>query len=333
MTSLSKLPILGLLLACCAWGQTTVSSTTLAAAQGSGDTTVALTSSSGMAARDTAVNTELYIDHELQEVISLSPAVVVNRGVGGSRQSPHAAGAKVWWGPPSTFWKTEPGGACPSVVNVTPAIVVPTGDTWICPASGPNAGVWSKAGPAPDQAYVFSDGVKYISPGACVIPVGTGTLGTAYATLRTATNVTVGQLTVGASGNGTFLLTCDITSGGRTAAGKGPWITGVTLLYGAQTAAISSIAAATVSSIVYPAAGVAAAGTVAAAGGTLVVAPATLVLTTTTSGQCQAETLTFPTPVAPANLQRVTLDQAFTLANSGVLQICGLLVSYTEAPL
>ena len=217
MTSLSKLPILGLLLACCAWGQTTVSSTTLAAAQGSGDTTVSLTSSSGMAARDTAVNTELYIDHELQEVISLSPAVVVNRGVGGSRQSPHAAGAKVWWGPPATFWKSEPGGACPSVVNVTPAIVVPTGDTWVCPASGPNAGVWSKAGPAPDQAYVFSDGVKYISPGACVIPVGTGTLGTAYATLRTAANVTVGQLTVGASGNGTFLLTCDISTGGRTA--------------------------------------------------------------------------------------------------------------------
>jgi hypothetical protein len=97
-------------------------------------------------------------------------------------------------------------------INVMPAIVVPTGDFWICPAVGPNAGVSSKAGPAPDQAYVFTDGVKYISPGACVIPVGTGTLGTAYATLRTATNVTVGQLTVGASGNGTFLLTCDITS-------------------------------------------------------------------------------------------------------------------------
>jgi hypothetical protein len=29
----------------------------------------------------------------------------------------------------------------------------------------------------------------------------------------------------------------------------------------------------------------------------------------------------------------VTLDQAFTLANSGVFQVCGLLVSYTEAPL
>ena len=69
------------------------------------------------------------------------------------------------------------------MVNVTPAIVVPTGDTWICPAVGPNAAVWSKAGPAPDQAYVFGDGVNYISPGACVIPVGTGTLGTAYATL------------------------------------------------------------------------------------------------------------------------------------------------------
>src|ERR1039458_7088850 len=55
---------------------------------------------------------------------------------------------------------------------------------------------------------------------------------------RTAANVTVGQLTVGASGNGTFLLTCDISTPGRTAAGKGQWITGVTLLYGAQTAAI-----------------------------------------------------------------------------------------------
>jgi hypothetical protein len=324
-----------MLLACAcygAFGQTQVASTTLAAAMASGDTTVSLTSTTGILARDTAVNTELFVDHELMEVIYVSPNVVVNRGVGGSRQSPHAANAKVWFSTPPAFWKSEPAGAC-TAQSVTPAIVVPTGDQWICPSSGPNAGVWSKSGPAPDQAFVFTDGVKYVSPGACLVTAGTGTVGTAYGTLRTAANETTGQMTVGASGNGTFLLTCEITESGRTLANKGNTVTGVSLLYGAQTAAITSIAAATLDTVVYPAAGATAAGTVASAGGSLTVTPSTLVLTTTTTGQCNNEYIALGTPLPPANLQRFTLEQSFTLANSGVLQICGVLLYYTEAPL
>lgn len=327
----TKILTLGAALACIAIAQTAVPTVTLTAPMAIADTTGSFSSTAGWLPRDTTVNTELYMDHELIQVISVSPLILA-RGVDTSRQSSHATNAKAWWGPPSYFWKSEPSGACSSL-NVTPVIVVPSGDQWGCPSSGPNAGFWSKVGLAQDQAYVFSDGVKYNTPGGCLLTAGTGTVGTAYATIRTAANVTVGQMTVGASGNGTFLATCDVTEGGRYSPNKGSTITGVTLLYGAQTAAITSIAAGAVSTVAYPAAGVAAGATVTTAGGTLTVAPASLVLTTTTSGQCNAETISFGTPISPANLQRITFEQSFTLANSTILQICGLIVNYTSAPL
>ena len=73
------------------------------------------------------------------------------------------------------------------------------------------------------------DGTKFLTPGACFVTAGTGSVGTAYGTVRVAANNTVGQLTAGGSGAGTFLLTCDLTEISRTLPNKGSTVTGVAL--------------------------------------------------------------------------------------------------------
>lgn len=191
-------------------------------------------------------------------------------------------------------------------------------------------------GPGWNQANsnYLSDGYFFVSPASCG-KLATTTTTTDNGMVPVATGNVVHQFTTNTTG-GTTQITCDVTfPAGRTTAGKGILVTDISLLYGVQTTAISSIAAATVNTVTYPVAlGGAASGTVASAGGSLTVSPASLSLSTTTTGQCYNESLTFATLVAASDLKKLTVDQVFTnSAAATVYQICGLVVHYFNAPL
>lgn len=170
---------------------------------------------------------------------------------------------------------------------------------------------------------------------AAAVLTGTGNSATNPGPFRTATGSTVLQaITTGAASN--LNTTCDITPSSKLTTGKGVIINNVQLFYGDQTTALTSITAPTVQSLTYPATGAAAGLTNAAAGGALTVTPGSLQLTTTTSGQCFSENIAMGTPIPViTDLQRVTLDQTFNQAGAAAqtLQICGVIVHYTNIPL
>lgn len=193
------------------------------------------------------------------------------------------------------------------------------------PGTGPG---WNQA-----NSNYLSDGYIFVSPVNCG-KLATTTTTTDNGMVPAATGNVVHQFTTNTTG-GTTQITCEVDFPSRTTVGKGWLITDVSLLYGVQTTAISSIAAATVNTVAYPAAdGTTASGTVASAGGTLVVTPAVLATATTTTGQCYQENLAFPTLVSSVNLKKLTVDQVFTnSAAATVYQICGLMVHYFNSPL
>jgi hypothetical protein len=178
-----------------------------------------------------------------------------------------------------------------------------------------------------------ADGYAFISPANCAELATTTAISTGPAMVRAAAGNAVLSATTNTTG-GTIAVTCQIPFATRTTAGYGWKILDVSLAYGVQTTALTSIAAATVNTIAYPAAGAAAAGTVTStAGGTLTVTPGTLQLTTTTSGQCFNEKLTFGTPLLlNADTTGFSVDQVFTTAGTTAttLQICGVWVHYTN---
>lgn len=188
--------------------------------------------------------------------------------------------------------------------------------------------------------------VYHAGPDACSITATTGAFaaGSAPTTLagpqliRAATGNTILVATTTAAAN-VLEVICDIAvPGWQLNGGKGVTITGVSLLYGVQTTAFTSIGAATISSVTYPnstAAGAAAAATVASAGGTLTVTPTSLQLTTTTLGQCFNEFISFGTPILESNANpniQYTIDQVFnqTAAAATVINICDVIVFYNE---
>lgn len=191
-------------------------------------------------------------------------------------------------------------------------------------------GGWGNA-----KSNFLSDGYFFVQPGACGVKPTT----TAFAAgnpkmLTAATGNLVLNITTDTTA-GTLDVTCDLAIPGRTSAGKGYLITGVDLLYGVQTTNLSSIAAATVNTVTYPAVGGSGAGTVASAGGTLTILPASLQLTQTTSGQCFREGITFATPVMAVDPAVLTLNQVFTTAGTSAttLQICGAILHYFNVPI
>lgn len=314
------------LLTAAAFGQATLASTTLSNQVGQTDNYIIVASATGITGLGSLgqCQTDLYIDRELMCAVSVSGTqVFVQRDVFnmGTAQTAHASGAVVWIGLPSQFPSSngQPAGYCnPTQLNnnALPWIAVNTGSIYTCNALTNSWG---------------TEGVLFISP------VGCGSLATTTATtdngmVPAATGNVVHQFTTNGTG-GTTQITCDISPGSRLTAGKGAVLTDVEFLYGVQTTAISSIAAATVKTVTYPAstaAGVAAAGTVAAAGGTYTVTPTTLQKTTTTTGQCFNEKVSFGTPVAVnTDNQVLTFDQVFTnSAATTVYQVCGLMVHY-----
>jgi hypothetical protein len=172
----------------------------------------------------------------------------------------------------------------------------------------------------------YNDQLFVIPPSSCWMSVSGTTWSTAPALTRVAANnqVLSGVLSTTA---GTVYIDCDFSFEGRTTSGLGFQITSVSLLYGIQGAAMSSIAAATPTTITYPVAGGAASGTVAAVGGTLTVSPTSPQTGTTTAGQCYNENIAFGTPFTMSNLTRFTLEQGMSNSTTATtLQVCGMLV-------
>ena len=325
--TITKIAIAFALFSALAFGQVTLTSTTLSLAVQPTDNYVVLASTTGVTGQGSLgqCQTDLYVDRELMCVISVnttSGQVTVQRDVFnmGTVVQQHASGAVVWIGTPANFPTSngQPSGYCnPSQLNngALPWIAVNTGQIYTCNSA---TNQWGTEG------YVF------LSPSCGALATTTTT--TDNGLVVAATNNLVHQWTTNGTG-GTTEITCDLVLPSRITAGKGAVLTDVDFLYGAQTTAISSIAAATVKTVTYPAStasGAAAAGTVAAAGGTYTVTPTTLQKSTTTSGQCYNEKISFGTPI-PVNTdnQVVTFDQVFTnSAAATVYQVCGLLVHY-----
>jgi len=281
--------------------------------------------------------TLLYVDKEQMQVIGVNTTlntVLVNRGYNGTAATAHISGATVYFGPPEYFSNDGyfnpfgPIGACnPTVQLVLPRLVPETGLLYNCvpTTSGGTTYVW---------AAQTTDGYVFVDPARCSSAVAT----TAYAAgnpinTSAATGESVYSVTTNTTA-GTIEITCPLNLPERLTAGRGVTLTGASLLYGVQTTALSSVAAATVKSITFPAStagGAAAAGTVAAAGGTLTVTPTSLQTATTTSGLCYNEKLSFGTPIqAIGDLKSYALDQVFTTAGTSAttLQVCGVLVYY-----
>lgn len=194
--------------------------------------------------------------------------------------------------------------------------------------------------------FPLTTDASYVVPlGDCQVTIGAGTFAAAVLTgagngaanpgpFRTAAGSTVLQAITTAA-TSALNLDCDLTPVTKLTTGKGAFINNIQIFYGVQTTALTSITAPTVQSLTYPATGAAAGLTNAAAGGALTVTP-TLQLTTTTSGQCFSENIALGTPInAFVDLQRLTVDQIFnqSAAAAQTLQICGVIVHYTNIPL
>ena len=173
----------------------------------------------------------------------------------------------------------------------------------------------------------YADAAYFVQPSNCFMTPTTTAFSSGPALARVGANQLVYAGTTNTTA-GTIALTCDITFGGRTTSGLGFQVTGVSLYYGAQTTALSSIAAATVATVTLPSAGGAASGSATASGGTYTVTPASLQTATTSSGNCYNEQVAFGTPFTYTNNSKVSFDQVFTTAGSTAttLQICGLKV-------
>lgn len=180
----------------------------------------------------------------------------------------------------------------------------------------------------------LTDMQVHISPAKCGASATTTAFTAGPILVRVAANSMVNSITTNTTA-GSINLTCDLTEIlTRLQASKGATLNRVSIFYGIQTTAMSSIGAATLATITYPAPGGTASGTVASAGGSLTVLPASLQLTTTTSGQCFNEQLSLGTPlVLTTDLQKLTVDQVFNTAGTTatVLQICDV-IAYLTGP-
>lgn len=110
----------------------TLSTTTLARGCGVTDTRVQVASTSGL-----LPGMFLFLDRELMEYLrdgvsnGIGTWIDVRRGSGGTAATEHSAGSVMTFGRGDQFYSTDPVGAPPAVVPVSPYINVVTGDVWL----------------------------------------------------------------------------------------------------------------------------------------------------------------------------------------------------------
>ena len=167
--------VMALAMASSAFGQLTTSQTTFSVAVGYSDKTVYLTSvtpntgAQGVLGLNLgAFQTVIYVDKEAMGVVSVNgTAVVVQRGIDGTRQSAHTTGALVWFGAPTYFsLNADPAGTCIAANEVAlPRFFELTGNGWTCPGAGPRNGQWTLQYPAPSTGLSV-DNSQYGAPSA-----------------------------------------------------------------------------------------------------------------------------------------------------------------------
>lgn len=217
------LGMLALLLAPLAHAQqNTLTATTLGAAQNDTATTLRVASATNITVQIGTTFTELYIDQELEVVLSVNGVQVgVSRGQAGTRAGAHLSGATVLVGRPTWFQFSDPtAGACtPANIVATPWVNIITGMKWQCSTvllrwvpgfgnpgtsaipGGVSTAVASAAGlvtPTGPLFHItgalaitgFNIPVGFDGPGFCVIPDGNFTTTTANNIALASTAVT-----------------------------------------------------------------------------------------------------------------------------------------------
>ena len=115
----------------------TLSTTTLQGGVEAGDRQVLVASTSGLTS-----GLRLWIDTELMEVVSLgvNPWVNVLRGVDGTSAQRHDSGATITIGRADQFYGSDPVGAPPDAVPVSPYINAIEGTVWFAQGDSLGAG-------------------------------------------------------------------------------------------------------------------------------------------------------------------------------------------------
>lgn len=308
---------------------TTTLSAAIAGSTSSNTNCFQVASATGISGPNLANGTQgssLFIDRELIQVQSVSGTTICGfRGTQGTRTSAHANSATVWIGNADWFMQTDP-------VSTNCTLGTQYADPYI---NVKNGRIWHCTG----TRFAIPYGVLFVPPSECWMTAATTAFTTGPALVRAAAGNVVLAGTINGTA-GTVTVDCPARVPTNIAPANSEIIvTGVSLLYGVQTAAITSIATMIVDSVTYPtstAAGAAAAGTVGTTAlGTLSVTPTALQLTTTTSGQCFNETATAGTPyVWNTNNVNLEIEQVFTLpiTTTPTLQVCGAQVYYSVVP-
>ncbi len=309
--------------------QTTPTSTTFSAAVagpsgsgGSAQTTVCLTSSTGVSAPGFGQTplTLLFSGREAMAVnaaTSSSSCWLVTRGWAGTKPYAHNSGDLVYVGPTggfnnSPFVNSAPGGGAGSPCTATtqsylPIIVVGSvgnnqqnGGVWNCFSSAgvqaTSTGLWYMTN-APEDGPALTDFEIFVpATGICSSNITTGSAGTGNATTVLDGSVPAFKLSSTASAAG-LNLDCNLTAAMRTLAGKGITLTNMSVIYSIQTTTATSMSTPTISLFNAPAAST-----------SETASSATLVTTAALVGG----TLTMTPPVASANLTAVSAGQYYT---------------------
>jgi hypothetical protein len=161
--------------------QTTLSSTTLAAALGdTSSTNITLTATTGFTATTTAQQTYVLIDREiltLRTVNTTTKVAAVSRGQQASRAASHISGATVWFAPQGAFFTYIPSGQCTrTTLAYVPTIVggliglagSDVGGLWDCLGVG-TSGQWTQTAPSVGVQTIGS----VVASATSITPTGT----------------------------------------------------------------------------------------------------------------------------------------------------------------
>ncbi|HVZ39372.1 MAG TPA: hypothetical protein VHI13_08855 [Candidatus Kapabacteria bacterium] len=296
---MKKLLILGSLLTMAAFGQSTLSTTTLSTALTQSATLVSLSSCPSIPAVVGGYPSYiLFVDNEAMRVQSIvtgtagnACAVSVLRGTDGSIQATHSSGAVVY------------GGQGPDY-----------GNQWLV-----------------DNANGFFDtGEVFIPASNCVWAPTTLTVTNTYPQIGTAFIPVVNGTTNAAAG--TLTLSCSILPNMFMNNGRGLVIKDIVALVGSQTVAPTSVGTATLGTITFPtpaASETASTVTPVSIGGTVSTVSPSQITSVTTAGSFLSIRSTFSSPVLiTADLQSLVYHLPFgqTAASAMTLNSPGLLV-------
>lgn len=212
-----------------AYGQATMTQTTLSAAVANTDSFISVASATGISVGNLA-----YVDREAMLVSAINGTVLsVIRGWAGTTAGTipgtgHASGAVVYVGTPAQFFTNDPqvGTCTASNYPVSPMVAIATGRVWTCVNSN----------------WMLADGLYVLPTSACVSTVSGNATGTQGLTVVGASNTSVVQASTSATGTNTHTYQCDLSLITRLR-GNGVYVLDVTAAYGVQTSALGTQAA------------------------------------------------------------------------------------------